>query len=268
MPGFEWLFAYLALGVFVGFFAGLFGIGGGLVLVPILSFLFDAQNLSAQNNLHLALGTAMAAILFSATYSTRTHHAHGAVNFNIVKDMTPGLLLGTGLGTLFASQVATIYLALFFALFVYFAAVQMMLNLKPRPTRQLPGRGGMTLVGTGIGAISSLVSIGGGTLSVPFMLYHNIPLKHAIGTSAALGLPIAVGGSIGYILTGMALDTLPPNTLGFVYLPALLPIAIGSLLTTPLGAKATHRLPLKILRQGFALLLFLLATRMLINALA
>lgn len=263
----EWLLAYLALGAFVGFFAGLFGIGGGLVMVPVLSFLFDAQHLSAQNNLHLSLGTAMAAILFSAAAGARTHHAHGAVNLSIVRAMTPGLLLGTALGTLFASHVSPVYLTVFFALFVYFAALQMILNLKPKAARQLPGRLGMTIAGTGIGAISSLVSIGGGTLSVPFMLRHNIPLKHAIGTSAALGFPIAIGGTIGYIVTGLALGSLPQNTLGFVYLPALFLLAIGSMLTTPLGAKATHRLPLKLLRRSFALLLFVLATKMLLKIL-
>ncbi|MFZ2542395.1 MAG: sulfite exporter TauE/SafE family protein [Gallionella sp.] len=263
----EWLFSYFSLGIFVGFFAGLFGIGGGLVMVPVLSFLFDEQHLTEQNNLHLALGTAMAAILFSAAYSARTHHMHGAVNFTIVRTMTPGLLLGTALGTLFASNISQIYLAIFFALFVYFAASQMLLNFKPKATRQLPGRLNMTLVGTGIGAISSLVSIGGGTLSVPYMLYHNISLQHAIGTSAALGFPIAIGGTLGYIVTGMTLDTLPQYTLGFVHLPALFLLATGSMLTTPLGAKATHRLPLKILRMAFALLLLVLATKMLWNAL-
>ena len=261
----EWLLAYLAVGLFVGFFAGLFGIGGGLVMVPVLSFIFAAQHFSAQHNLHLSLGTAMAAILFSAASSAYTHHAHGAVNLAIVRSMTPGLLLGAVLGTLFASRVASFYLAVFFALFVYFAAAQMLLNLKPKATRRLPGRLGMTLAGCGIGAISSLVSIGGGVISVPYMLRHNISLPHAIGTSAALGLPIAIGGSIGYIFTGMSLGTLPQYSLGFVYLPAVFLLAIGSLFTTPLGASATHRLPIKLLRRGFAVLLLVLATRMLLK---
>ena len=263
----EWLIAYLILGTFVGFFAGLFGIGGGLVMVPVLSFLFDAQNFNAQNNMHLALGTAMAAILVSAASSARAHHAHGAVNLTIVRTMTPGLLLGTALGTLLASRVSPFYLAIFFALFVYFAAAQMLLDLKPKAAQQLPGRTGMTLAGIGIGAISSLVSIGGGVLSVPFMLRYNIPLKHAIGTSAALGFPIAIGGTTGYIVTGLSLETLPQYALGFVYLPALIALALGALLTTPLGAKATHRLPLKMLKRGFALLLLVLATKMLLKVL-
>ena len=265
----EWYAAYLALGTFVGFFAGLFGIGGGLVLVPMLSILFEAQHLTAQGNLHLlALGTSMAAIILSAISSAYTHHNHGAVNIVIVRTITPGLLLGTALGTLFASHAAPAYLTVFFALFVYFAALQMLLNLKPKAARQLPGRLGMTLAGVGIGTISSLVSIGGGTISIPFMLRHNIPLKQAIGTSAALGLPIAIGGTIGYIATGLTLDTLPPNTLGFVYLPALFWVALASIITAPLGAKATHRLPLKQLRRGFAVLLLVLATNMLRKLLA
>ena len=264
----EWYLAYLLLGAFVGFFAGLLGIGGGLVLVPVLSFLFEAQHLGGAQNMHLALGTSMAAILYTAASSAYTHHAHGAVNMGIVRGMTPGLLLGTLLGALFASGVSQFYLAVFFALFVYFAAAQMLLGLRPKATRQLPGRAGLTLVGSGIGAISSLVSIGGGTLSVPFMLWHNIPFKQAIGTSAAIGFPIALGGTIGYVATGLMLHSLPAGTLGFVYLPALLMLALGSAFTTTPGAKATHRLPLQPLRRGFAVLLLVLATRMLLKAFA
>lgn len=263
----EWYAAYLALGVFVGFFAGLFGIGGGLVLVPVLGFLFEAQHLTTPDHLHLlALGTSMAAIILSAAISAYTHHRHGAVNFAIVRDITPGLLLGTALGALLASHIAPVYLTAFFALFVYFAALQMLLGRKPQIQRPLPGRWAMTGVGTGIGAISSLVSIGGGTLSVPFMLRHSIPLKQAIGTSAALGLPIAIGGTLGYVATGLAVSSLPHGAVGYVYLPALLLVALGSMTTTPLGARATHRFPLKLLRRGFAVLLLVLATKMLLQA--
>jgi uncharacterized membrane protein YfcA len=184
----------------------------------------------------------------------------------IVRDITPGLLFGTLLGTLLASHAPQTYLAIFFALYVYFAATQMLVGFKPEASRQLPGHTGLTLVGIGIGAISSLVSIGGGTLSVPYMLWHNIPFKQAIGTSAALGFPIALGGTLGYIATGLAQPTLPAGTLGFVYLPALFMLAAGSLFTTRLGAQAAHRLPLKPLRYVYAGLLFVLATRMLLNS--
>ena len=264
----EWYLAYLLLGAFTGFFAGLLGIGGGLVLVPVLSFLYEAQHLGGAQNLHLALGTSMAAILYTAASSAYTHYAHGAVNMHIVRGMSPGLLLGTLLGALFAGGAPQLYLSVFFALFAYCAAAQMLIGFRPKATRQLPGRAGLTLAGSGIGAISSLVSIGGGTMSVPFMLWHNVPFKHAIGTSAALGFPIALGGTAGYVAAGLMHHTLPGGTLGFVYLPALLMLILGSAFTTPLGAKATHRLPLKPLRIGFAILLLILATRMLLKAIA
>ena len=261
----EWYAAYLLLGVFVGFFAGLFGIGGGLVMVPVLNLLFEAQHLGGAQNLHLALGTSMAAIIYSAASSARTHYRHGAVNLRIVVSMTPGLLLGTLTGAFLASRTSSVFLAIFIALFVYLSAMQMLLDLKPKAVRQLPGRTGLTMVGYVIGAISSLVSIGGGVLSVPFMLWHSIPFRHAIGTSAAIGFPIALGGAAGYMVTGMIWHNLPDGTLGFIYLPALFTIIIGSALTTPLGAKATHSLPLNPLRRGYAVLLFALATRMLLS---
>lgn len=264
----EWYAAYLVLGAFVGFFAGLFGIGGGLVLVPVLSWLFEAQHLGGAQNLHLALGTSMAAILYTAAISAYAHHTHGAVNMHIVRNTAPGMLSGALLGALFAGSISWFYLSVFFALFVYVAAAQMLLEFKPKATRQLPGRVGLILAGSGIGAISSLVSIGGGTLSVPLMLWHNIPFKQAIGTSAALGFPIALGGTAGYVATGLMLHSLPDGTLGFVYLPALFMLIFGSAFTTPLGAKATHRLPLKLLRRGFAVLLLALATKMLLKVLA
>ncbi|HUW25147.1 MAG TPA: sulfite exporter TauE/SafE family protein [Gallionella sp.] len=263
----EWYAAYLVLGTFVGFFAGLFGIGGGLVLVPVLSWLFEAQHLGGAQNLHLALGTSMAAILYTAAASAYTHHTHGAVNMHIVRNTAPGMLLGALFGALLAGSISWLYLSIFFALFVYVVAIQMLLEFRPKATRKLPGRVGLILVGGGIGTVSSLVSIGGGTLSVPFMLWHNIPLRQAIGTSAALGFPIALGGTVGYITTGLALHTLPAATLGFVYLPALFMVALGSAFTTPLGARAAHRLPLQLLRRSFAVLLLVLATKMLLKVL-
>jgi len=264
----EWYLAYLLLGAFTGFFAGLLGIGGGLVLVPVLSFLFEAQHLGGTQALHLALGTSMATILYTAAASAYTHHAHGAVNFGIVRRMTPGLLLGTLLGAAFASSVPSPHLAAFFALFVYLAAAQMLLDFQPSASRTLPGSAMLMLVGSAIGAVSSLVSIGGGTLSVPYMLWHRIPFRQAVGTAAALGFPIALGGTAGYIATGMDLPALPKGALGFVYLPALFMTILGSAFTTPIGAKLTHRLSLAPLRRGFAVLLLILATRMLLQAAA
>ena len=267
MSDMEWVFAYLSLGGVVGLFAGLFGIGGGLLLVPTLLLLFEMQHFPTEYGMHLALGTSMATILFTSLASMRKHHQHGAVNWRVVRTLTPGILLGTLLGALFASAVSPRGLGIFFVLFVYFAAMQMLLDMRPKASRQLPGMTGMVFVGTLTGWLSSLVSIGGGTVVIPFLVWCNVPLRNAIGTSAAIGFPVAVGGSVGYIATGMSLHTLPTPNLGFVYLPALLWVVLASVITAPLGAKATHYMRVGLLRKLFAVLLLVLATRLLLKVL-
>lgn len=267
MTGYEWPLAYLALGAIVGWLGGLFGIGGGLILVPALLFSFEAQHFAAANLLHLALGTSMATILFTSLASMRKHHEHGAVNWRVVRAITPGILLGTALGTLFASSVSPQFLAVFFALFVYFAATQILLDIRPHPSRQLPGTAGMTLFGTLTGALSSLVSIGGGTFVIPFLVWCNVSLRHAIGTSAAAGFPVALGGTAGYIVTGWSGTNLPSPHLGYVYLPALLWIALASVIAAPFGAKAAHRMKVGMLRKLFAILLIVIATNLLLKTL-
>ncbi|MGC2049331.1 MAG: sulfite exporter TauE/SafE family protein [Gallionella sp.] len=259
----EWNISYLVLGAIAGFLAGMFGVGGGLVLVPVLIFLFDSQQFPAEHLMHLALGTSMAAILFTSLASLRAHHQHGAVNWRVVRNITPGILLGTGFGALLAASIPTGGLAIFFALFVYTVAAQILLDVRPHASRQLPGAAGMTLTGIITGCLSSLVSIGGGSIVVPFLVWCNISLRNAIGTSAAIGFPVAVGGTIGYVSIGMNIPFLPAYSLGYVYLPALIWIALASSITAPLGAKATHRMQSSLLRNLFALLLLVLATKML-----
>jgi len=264
----EWYAAYLTLGAIAGFLAGLFGVGGGLVLVPVLVLLFDAQHFPAGHVMHLALGTSMATILFTSLASMRKHHQHGAVNWRVVRSITPGILLGTAIGALLAASIPTRGLGIFFTLFVYLAAAQMLLDVRPLATRQLPGMAGMTAAGTFTGWISSLVSIGGGTVVVPFLVWCNVPLRNAIGTSAAIGFPVAVGGTLGYIFTGMNIAALPDHTLGFVCLPALFWVALASITTAPLGAKATHHMKVGLLRKLFAVLLVALATKLLLKVIA
>jgi uncharacterized protein len=264
----EWNISYLVLGGIAGFLAGMFGVGGGLVLVPVLIFLFDSQMFPAEHLMHLALGTSMAAILFTSLASLRAHHQHGAVNWRVVRNITPGILIGTGFGALLAASIPTGGLAIFFALFVYAVAAQIMLGVRPHASRQLPGAAGMTLTGMLTGCLSSLVSIGGGSIIVPFLVWCNISLRNAIGTSAAIGFPVAVGGTIGYVFIGMNIPLLPAYSLGFVYLPALIWIALASSITAPLGAKATHSMKTNLLRYLFALLLLVLATKMLLKVLS
>lgn len=263
----EWYLAYLALGAIAGFLAGLFGVGGGLVLVPVLLLMFDAQHFSADHIMHLALGTSMATIVFTSLASMRKHHQLGAVNWQVVRRITPGILLGTAIGAATASAIPAGGLGIFFALFVYFAAAQILLDKRPHPSRQLPGMAGLTFTGTLTGWLSSLVSIGGGTIVVPFLIWCNVPIRHAIGTSAAIGFPIAVGGTLGYIAVGSSAAGLPEPHLGFVFLPALLWVALATVLTAPLGAKAAHRMKVELLRKLFAVLLIVLATKLLLKVL-
>ncbi|MDR0379212.1 MAG: sulfite exporter TauE/SafE family protein [Candidatus Accumulibacter sp.] len=258
-----WL-AYIGLGLFSGFAAGLLGIGGGVVLVPVLTMIFTAQSgFPADAALRMALGTSMATILFTSISSLRAHHRHGAVMWRVVGQITPGILAGTALGTLLASRIPARPLGIVFALFILFTAAQMILDLKPKAARALPGAPGVLGVGMVIGIFSALVAIGGGTLTVPFLTWCNVRVQNAIGTSAAVGCPIAIGGTLGYIYNGWHDALLPSGALGYVFLPALLWTVPFSMFAAPLGARVTYRLPMSTLKRVFAGLLILLAARML-----
>lgn len=258
-----WLFSYLVLGAVTGLFAGLFGIGGGGIMVPILTLLFVQQQFPAQYILHMALATSMSAIIPTAIASLRAHHTHRAVLWPVVIKIAPGILLGTFGGTFIASYLPASPLAIFFSCFMGVVAVQMMFNRKPQPSRQLPGVIGLSSAGAGIGVISALVAIGGGTLTVPFLIWCNINLPIAIGTSAAVGLPIAIAGAFGYVMNGWDVTGLPEFTLGYVYWPAVLLMAVMSFFTAPLGATLAHRLPVPVLKKLFAILLVALSLQML-----
>ncbi len=263
MMGLEWLAVYLLLGGFVGFFAGLLGVGGGGIMVPMLTTIFAAQGFPMEHLVHLALGTSMAAIVMTSISSLRAHHAHGAVRWDIVRGITPGVLIGTFGGTFIASRVPSAPLAIFFACFMAYVAFQMVLNVKPKPSRELPGTAGLLGVGSGIGLVSALVAIGGGSLSVPFMTWCNVKMQNAIGTSAAIGLPIALAGAAGYLINGWGGDGLPAWSVGYVYLPALVLVSAVSVVTAPMGARLAHRLPVATLKKVFAGVLILLSAKML-----
>lgn len=253
---------YLGLGLITGFVAGLLGVGGGLLMVPGLVWAFAQQGFAPDYNIHLALATSLAVIVPTSLSSLRAHHAHGAVDWSAVRRIAPGILLGTLVGSFAAAKLPDAGLKIFFTVFLFYAATQMLLGFKPPASRQMPGWLGMSAVGTVIGLVSSWVGIGGGTLSVPFLTWCNAGLRRAIGTSSAIGLPIALAGSIGYVLAGLGIQGLPSESVGFVYLPALFALALGSWLTAPFGARATHRLPVQQVKRIFAGLLYLLAVRM------
>jgi uncharacterized protein len=261
----DWWWAYLGIGATVGFLAGLLGVGGGMVMVPMLFFVFTAKGFPASHLMHFALGTAMATVAFTSASSVRAHHRHGGVDWRVARAMAPGIVVGSLGAALLAGFVPTRGLAVFFTAFMFYASAQMFYESKPVPTRGLPGTAGLFSVGAGIGAISSILAAGGAFLSIPFLLRCNVALRRAIGTAAANGFPIAVAGTIGYIAHGLSVAGLPRGSLGFVYLPALALIVAASIPLAPLGARLAHRLPVRRLRVLFSLMLLALALRMLAN---
>jgi uncharacterized membrane protein YfcA len=257
------MIACLAVGIIAGFLAGLLGVGGGLVIVPALLAVFHLAGILPEHHQHLALGTSLATIVFTGFASLRAHHAKGAVRWDVVRKITPGIIIGTFAGAQIAGYISTRELQWIFVVFAYAVATQMLLDLKPKPSRQLPATGGMFAAGGVIGMISSWVGIGGGSLSVPFMSSCNVPVKTAIGTSSAIGVPIATAGAIGYIYSGWGIASLPSYSLGYVYIPALVGIVIASFPMAKIGAAAAHKLPVPTLKKCFAALLIVLASKML-----
>lgn len=258
--------AFAAVGAIIGFLAGLLGLGGGMTMVPLLTFAFARMGFATEHIVHLAVATATATILFTSIASTREHHRHGAVVWPVVRGMAPGIIAGSLVGPLIVGGMSTTVLATFFGLFVTAAATQILLDRKPKPTRELPGPAGLIAVGGGIGLISSMVGAGGAFLTVPFMAACNVSLRKCVATSAALGLPVAIAGTIGFAIAGYHASNLPPLSIGYVYVPALLAIAVGSVACAPIGARAAHRWPVKALRRGFAFMLYALAAYMLWTA--
>ncbi|HSV54883.1 MAG TPA: sulfite exporter TauE/SafE family protein [Burkholderiaceae bacterium] len=251
------------LGIGTGFLAGLLGIGGGMLMVPFITIIMSNRGVAPDLAVKMAIATSMATIMFTSISSVRAHHQRGAVRWDIVKRLAPGIVLGSIVASLgvFALLKGS-YLAIFFGLFVGFSATQMFLDKKPKPTRQLPGTAGQLAAGGAIGFLSGLVGAGGGFISVPFMAWCNVAIHNAVATSAALGFPIAVANVLGYVISGQSLQDLPAGSFGYIWLPALAVIALCSVFTAPLGARAAHSLPVGKLKRVFASILYVLAAYM------
>jgi uncharacterized membrane protein YfcA len=258
--------AFLALGAIVGFLAGLLGLGGGMTMVPLLTFVFARQGFAPEHVVHMAVATATATILFTSLASMREHHRHRAILWPVVAALAPGIIVGSLAGPQVVAGMSSALLSAFFGVFVAAAATNILIDRKPKPTRELPGKIGLTMVGGGIGLISSMVGAGGAFLTVPFMTACNVPIRNCVATSAALGLPIAVAGTIGFVLAGIGQSGMPPHTIGYVYVPALLVIVAASVISAPFGARAAHRWPVQTLKRAFAFVLYALAAYMLWRA--
>jgi len=252
----EHVLIYIGTGLIAGFLAGLFGIGGGLIIVPVLILAFTAQHFPEPFILHMALGSSLASIIFTSLASALTHHKRRAIQWGVVRKISLPIVIGTLLGTVFAAQISSRTLTVIFVIFLTYTATQLIINFKPKSNQELPKWLGLSLAGSGIGFISSLVGIGGGTLSVPFLMWRNVDLRRAIATSAAIGVPISVSGALGYLINGLSVAELPRFSVGFIYLPATLGIVASSVLSATIGAKLAHRLPVNILKKTFAVLLY------------
>ncbi len=260
----EYLSIYILVGAGAGFVAGLLGVGGGLIIVPVLVFAFAAQGFAPSVLVHLAIGTSLATIVVTSIASVRTHHRHGAVQWKVFRELTPGIVIGALGGAAIANVLPGEKLRAIFGVFELLVALQMGMGWRVSAHRNLPGAMALSGAGVVIGAISSVIGIGGGTLTVPYLSWCNVGLRQAIATSAATGFPIAMAGAMGFVATGWDVPLLPPLSGGYVYWPAFAAISAVSLLFAPLGAKLTHRLPVVVLRRVFAVLLAILGVRMLL----
>ncbi|NTV86921.1 MAG: sulfite exporter TauE/SafE family protein [Burkholderiaceae bacterium] len=247
------------LGTCTGFLAGLLGIGGGMLMVPFLTFILSSKGFPQDYTVKMAVATSLATICFTSLSSVRAHHQRGAVLWDVARLLAPGILVGSLFGAQIAVALPGKVLSVLFALFVGFSATQMFLDRKPKPTRTLPKGPGMFATGGLIGLLSALVGAGGAFISVPFMTWCNVKIHNAVGTSSALGFPIALAGTLGYIWAGFGLPQMPPGSVGYLYLPALVIISIASMTMAPLGARTAHRMDIRPLKKVFATVLYGLA---------
>ena len=259
------IFELLLLGACTGFLAGLLGIGGGMLMVPFITFILAAKGFPQEYAVKMAVATSLATICFTSLSSVRAHHMRGAVLWPIVRRLAPGILLGSLLGAQIAVALPGKVLSVLFAVFVAFSATQMFLDRKPKPGRTMPGLLGTFGMGGVIGMASALVGAGGAFVSVPFMTWCNVKIHDAVGTSAALGFPIALAGTAGYVWAGRDLPPMPPGAFGYLYLPALFIVAVASMCTAPLGARTAHGTDIRPLKKIFAVVLYLLAAYFLLR---
>lgn len=259
----ETVLLMLAAGAASGFIAGLFGVGGGMILVPVMLWLFRFQGLGDFDHAqHLAVGTSFAVMVFTTLSSVWAQHRKQSVDWQTVVRMAPGMMFGVAAGAVVSKFIPNTGLQIFFILFTLAVAFRTITDAKPKPSRQLPGIPALSAIGTVFGMASSWVGIGGGSLSVPFLLYCNVPPHRAVGTSAGLAWPIALAGAAGYLYSGWNVGGLPAGSVGFWYLPAVAVLSVTTILFAPLGVKTAHKLPPARLKKGFGILLLVIAAAM------
>lgn len=261
------MLACLFLGAIAGFLAGLLGVGGGIVIVPVLFALLSNSGMDTALALKMTLATSLSTIIFTSMAAIKAQLPYKSIVWPIVKRWTPFILLGSFSTAFVAEYFSSEWLKTFIGCFLLFAGIVMLLRWKPSShraaQRNVPGPIGTILMSFGVGFISALAGIGGGNIIVPLLSWFNIPMKNTTATSSTLGLPIALFGSAGFVISGLDVAQLPEFSLGYVYLPALVLIASMTFLCAPLGVRVAHKVPSAQLKQGFGVLLLLVAVKML-----
>ncbi len=263
------LIIFLAIGALAGFAAGLFGVGGGTIIVPLLFIVFTQMDYSPDVIMHLALGTSLATIVVTSISSLMAHHKNGAVIWPVFKNLAPPMAIGCFLGAGLAGWLSGIQLQLIVGVFLIWVAYTMFVGAKKvqDSTKILPSSAKQIMAGSVIGGASAIFGIGGGSLTVPYLTRHGVVMQKAVGTSAACGLPIAITGALGFMIFGMNQQVNIPNTIGFVHIYAFFGISVMSFFTAKLGAKVAHALSPQILKKCFAVLLVIVGTFFLVKGL-
>jgi len=252
----------MLLGLVAGLLAGLMGLGGGVIIVPALIWLFSVYGFVAELIMIMAIATSLATIVFTAIASILTHQKLGAIQWGFVFRLMPGIVLGAGIGAMVADFIDAGILKKLFVVYLLFVATRMAWPKKAKERRGKAGRWVDYLMGNIIGFVSSIIGIGGGTLTVPYLLSRQLPMKNAVAVSSACGLPIAISGVIAYVMLGWNIDLLPRWSFGYVYLPAMAGIIICSVVFAPVGARLANKLPARKLKKYFSIVLFLIALKM------
>jgi len=259
------LAAYLGTGVFAGLVAGLLGIGGGVVVVPALVWIFSGAGFAADWSFHLAVGTSLATLIGTGSASAYSHHRRGAVCWDLVRILAPWLVIGAWIGSAAAGFLDAAWLRRIFGFFQLYVGLDMLFKRTQDGARKLPNTPVLGLVATGIGSLSALLGIAGGTLIVPFLTRSGPDIRRAVATAAACGPSIALAGVLGFVVVGWGHEGLPPGSTGFVYWPAVVGILLASMPSAPIGARLAHTLPLPMLKRIFAGLVLMVAAKLLLG---
>ncbi|WP_426415292.1 sulfite exporter TauE/SafE family protein [Aestuariirhabdus sp. LZHN29] len=258
-------FAYAMLGVFAGIMAGMLGIGGGVIIVPALIFIFDWQGFSPDVIVISAVATSLGTIIFTSVSAAWAQIKRGAVDWVIFRRWVLLVVVGSFFSGFIAQQMQPLVLKMAIALFLLLVSLIMLSKWVPNPSRQMPGAFGTSVLGLLSGVVSGLAGIGGGNIMVPLMVFFNVAMQRAAATASALGFPLATVGAFGYVVSGWGSQKLEWS-LGYVYLPAMLTIATFTVLMAPIGVALAHRMPAPVLKRCFGAVLLIVSARMLITA--